>query len=113
MAPADLSRFLGEIESSQVKSIRPEQLRQRLDAALQAATKSSARTTLWHVADGNMVAMHFASLGKSDESFQFEWRTLDKDLLNHPSDQELLGIKATEAMFLDLDRALFEEGQQQ
>ncbi len=113
MGPADLTRFLGEIESSKVKSIRPEQLRQRLDASLHAAAKASVGTTLWHVADGNMIAMRFVSLGKSDDVEQLEWKTLDKDLLNHPGDEELLGIKATEALFMDLDRALFEQGQTQ
>lgn len=113
METADLTRFLGEIESSKVKLIKPAELRQRLDTSLRLKANASAGTTLWHVADGNMLALRFMSLGKSDAFSQLEWRTLDKDLLNHPGDQDLLGIKATESLFMDLDRALFDEGRTQ
>ncbi len=110
MEADELAQFLGELESSRIMSIKPAALRQRLDAASQAKAKAKASTgtTLWRVADGNMVEFRFEDGRKSDASKQLQWRTLDDDLLKHPDNPELLGMKAAEALFMDLDRSVFE-----
>lgn len=104
-----LQQFVSELRSSKIEAIDSAHLREQLVAEAESLAKTNSPLTLWRVADGDIVEFRIASASKSNSDLHLQWNTLDNDLLNHPSQRDLLSIKAAQSLFEELDLSLFEE----
>lgn len=108
LSKAQLDHIASEVDASGVAAIDASLLRKRLDDAYRSKAANSG-AVLYMVTDEDIVELQFSTNEKSGSGRPQQWRSLQRDLLNHPEDPDLLRISALIQRLSELGQAVQQE----